>query len=375
MSANIELVTSHQGTPHITTDQVKDLLAGFCGDITGVKIFPQLDDGLEVTITDLLEAKIATGQGLAGGYHFQNLSDYTWTLDTENVGYSRIDVLYLVIYEDSVTTVQSADLVYQKGSAYVNGTTGTEPSAPTGTNVKETFKLVRADITDGAIVTVSGYGTNYLSNKSLLDMVDDTVTQVEENTDALNGVRFGVDSNGKYGYIKVGADTVTPFRNPTGTAQRADVLVNKTFSNATEENVSGTMLDFTGNNKQTVTPSGGTGTQTLSLTAGKHDSVVVDRTNVYNAAQSETWASTFTSANGIPNYMECSNIKKMTIVNDSFMPVAVTFKDKNWSDISVQTIISTADVEFPNNAKYIYIYDRGISSISVTYQAKQLRGK
>lgn len=272
MSANIELVTSHQGTPHITTDQVKDLLAGFSGDITGVKIFSQLDDGLEATITDLLEVEIATGQGLAGGYHFQNLSAYTWLLDTENVGYSRIDVLYLVIYEDALTTVQSADFVYQKGTAYANGTTGNEPSAPTGTNVKETFKLYRADITDGAIVTVTGFGTAYLSNKSLADTVTETVaeleqnvggtvTQVATNTAALNGLRFGVDGNGNYGYYKVGADTVTPFRAPKGNAVAADVLSGKTFANATSDNNTGSMTNRgawtgtgtpTGNNEVTV---------------------------------------------------------------------------------------------------------------------------
>lgn len=31
------------------------------------------------------------------------------------------------------------------------------------------------------------------------------------NQTALGGLRFGIDSNGKYGYYKVGADTVTPF--------------------------------------------------------------------------------------------------------------------------------------------------------------------
>ena len=30
---------------------------------------------------------------------------------------------------------------------------------------------------------------------------------------SLGGLKFGVDSDGNYGYIKVGADTVTPFSN------------------------------------------------------------------------------------------------------------------------------------------------------------------
>ena len=34
---------------------------------------------------------------------------------------------------------------------------------------------------------------------------------------ANGNIRFGIDAGGNYGYIKAGADTVTPFKNPTGT--------------------------------------------------------------------------------------------------------------------------------------------------------------
>lgn len=377
MSANIELVTSHKGTPHITTDQARDLLAGFSGDIDGIKVFSNLDNAFEYTVLDATTINIKTGQALAAGFHFQLLDAYDWILDPGVVGYSRYDSLYLVIYEDPITFVQTADFVYQVGELYQNGTTGTVPDPPTGTNIKEAFEFLRVQSADGAIVVIDAKFSDYLSNKKLETSVSGTVSQVQKNKEALDVLRFGVDSNGNYGYKKVGADSVTPFRNPQGNAARDDVLINKTFSSKTEENVAGTMPDFTGSKRQTVTPAGGTGKVTLSLTPGKCDSVIVDRTAVYNYAQSETWESTFTIANGIPTYMECSNIKKMTIVNDSFMPVAVNFKDKNWNNISIQTIMSTADVEFPNNSKYIFILDsgNGISSISVTYQAKQLRGK
>lgn len=370
MSASIELVTSHQGTPHITTDQVRDLLAGFSGDINGIKIFPDLDNGLQAEITDLLEIGIMMGQGLAGGYHFQLTDPFTWTLDIENVGYSRIDVLYLVIYEDSVTTVQSADFVYQKGAAYVNGTTGTEPSAPTGTNVKDTFKFLRADITDAAIVELTGYGTNYLSNKALSDEVTPTVSQVTANTQALNGLRFGVDGNGKYGYYKVGADTVTPFRNATGNATRADVLESKTFTNATEDNISGTMPDKTGNKRPTVTPSGATTVETFNLTAGKYDSVTVDNRNLIT-----TWVDTFPM--GIPSYLDCSNILTMTVKSGQLIPTIVSYYDKNGNLVAQEAIMGyeTLTLTFPSTARYMHITPDNIATVSVTYQSKQIRGK
>ena len=44
--------------------------------------------------------------------------------------------------------------------------------------------------------------------------------------------KFGVDSSGNYGYIKAGADTVTPFLTRTGNASASHVLEGYTFSNA-----------------------------------------------------------------------------------------------------------------------------------------------
>ena len=53
--------------------------------------------------------------------------------------------------------------------------------------------------------------------------------------------KFGVDSSGNYGYIKAGADTVTPFLTRTCNATAANVLSGKTFSNASSSGLTGTM--------------------------------------------------------------------------------------------------------------------------------------
>ena len=55
--------------------------------------------------------------------------------------------------------------------------------------------------------------------------------------------KFGVDSSGNYGYIKAGADTVTPFLTRTGNATSANVLSGKTFSNASSSGLTGTMTN------------------------------------------------------------------------------------------------------------------------------------
>lgn len=164
--ANIELVTSHQGAPHITTDQVIDLLAGFSGDISGINRF-NLDNNLEPTVTSGLQITVDTGQGLAGGYFFQLLQAYVWELDPLAVGYSRIDDLYIVIYEDQITTVQSCDFVYAQGTPFVTGQAGSPPPAPSGTNIKATFLFLRANVISGLIDSFTGYAKSYVSNASL----------------------------------------------------------------------------------------------------------------------------------------------------------------------------------------------------------------
>lgn len=230
MSANIELVTSHQGSPHITVDQVRDLLAGCAGDISGIKVFSNLDNAMEMTILGATSIQIATGQALAGGFFFQLLDAYDWGLDPGAVGYSRVDSLYLVIYEDSDTLVQTADFVYQLGELYPNGTTPIIPDPPTGSNIKESFEFARAISSDGSIVTVETKHTNFVSNSTL--------------SDDLGGVRFGIDDQGRYGYIKVGADTVTPFRNPQGNATADEVLEGYTFANANNDQIAGAMENY-----------------------------------------------------------------------------------------------------------------------------------
>ena len=68
--ANIDYVTSHQGQAHITTQNVIDLLAGLSGDVSGIKKFPQLYNGLSHEITDALTIQVKTGAALAGGSFF-----------------------------------------------------------------------------------------------------------------------------------------------------------------------------------------------------------------------------------------------------------------------------------------------------------------
>lgn len=68
-----------------------------------------------------------------------------------------------------------------------------------------------ADLTDTSIATpTTGQALVY---SSIGKWTNVTLPSVSEGVEMNNGseLRFGVDSNGKYGYIKPGESTVTPF--------------------------------------------------------------------------------------------------------------------------------------------------------------------
>ena len=63
----------------------------------------------------------------------------------------------------------------------------------------------------------------------------------KKHSDQLNGLYFGTDAKGKWGFKTSQGGTVTPFRNPTGNTAAADVLSGKVFSSAELEDATGSM--------------------------------------------------------------------------------------------------------------------------------------
>lgn len=96
-----------------------------------------------------------------------------------------------------------------------------------------------SDITvDAALSTTS---ENPVQNKAITSALAD------------GKIKFGIDASGNYGYIKDGADTVTPFKKAaTGTATAADVLSGKTFSSAAGEDIEGSIIKRTASDKWTT---------------------------------------------------------------------------------------------------------------------------
>ena len=126
----------------------------------------------------------------------------------------------------------------------------------------------------------------YCSQDSNRSMIDVAHGGTGSNNGTINGVRL-MKSGNSMGYYDANGNFKT-FRQPTGNAGAAQVLKNYTFANASSDALTGTMENYSGNSRRTVTPSGGTGNEQLSLAPGYHDSVIVNRTNPYNAGVTAT---------------------------------------------------------------------------------------
>lgn len=209
----------------------------------------------------------------------------------------------------------------------------------------------------------------------------------------INGVKLGTSGNTK-GYYDANGNFKS-FRQPTGNAGAAQVLSGYTFANASSDAVSGSMANYSGSSRRTVTPSGGTGNEQLSLSAGYHDSVIVNRTNPYNAgvsaAQAITWtelisgtgsgasAVSFLEASLVIPYKNVVKIKNISGGN-------ITVEYRNSSGLNKRTLADKAEMTPPSDAVYYSGYpgywvarmmlsNQSYSSvgIQVTFQTKILR--
>ena len=116
-------------------------------------------------------------------------------------------------------------------SSYINKTNYTGQAATVGT-------LSGYVVDSCASADASGVTAKALSaNQGYL--LQNQITTLNSNVP----FKFGVDSSGNYGYIKAGADTVTPFLTRTGNATESHVLSGYTFSNASSSGLTGSMTN------------------------------------------------------------------------------------------------------------------------------------
>ena len=110
-------------------------------------------------------------------------------------------------------------------------------------------------------------------------------------------IRFGVDGQGNYGYIKAGADSVTPFKNPTGNKAIPQITQNGTVTDIDVADYATASLDIAvpaPEHTQTYTPAANTAANDMGA---NHSYRYVDTsgmivpyatTNIYKTANGTT---------------------------------------------------------------------------------------
>ena len=145
----IDLITGHQGTPHISAEQISTLhrsLMGSAGDNKVVRM-----TGGEVSNTGL-ETTITAGYWRVHGYDMQITEEETAIFDPTDEGYSRIDDLYVEILQDISSGVQRSELVIVMGEP--SATTPTAPAAPT--EAESTIDLLIEAVQVASVLVTEG---------------------------------------------------------------------------------------------------------------------------------------------------------------------------------------------------------------------------
>lgn len=98
------------------------------------------------------------------------------------------------------------------------------------------------------------------------------------NKNALSGIKFGIDDNGNYGYYKVGADTVSPFKTKPDSLTILSGNITTTNSNLFYNTLGYTKMDITANLNLSVSIRGrGTYTQnTLDIDISNLTNIIID---------------------------------------------------------------------------------------------------
>lgn len=122
----IDLITGHQGIPHISAEQISTLHRSLMGTNGDNKVVRMKDGG--VTSVGLTVA-IDTGYWRVHGYDMQIQEAEAVIFDPTEAGYQRIDDLFVEILQDISSGVQRSELVIVQGEP--SAIIPTAPAPPT----------------------------------------------------------------------------------------------------------------------------------------------------------------------------------------------------------------------------------------------------
>jgi gas vesicle protein len=208
-------------------------------------------------------------------------------------------------------------------------------------------------------------------NTTIETTVSTQISELKEEVDASladGKIKFGIDSSGNYGYIKEGADTVTPFKtgneSKVGTATEAQVLTGYTFTNASSVGASGTMA-----NKGAWTGST-TGSGNVTIPAGYHNgSGYVSGSGAYNAGVSAGKSGRYIVKTGTYTFSATKNTQYTPTISTGLSSVSgfscIMYKNTS-ENLGGQQSVSITSTSGGNVTLSFYLGDPGVASFTVT---------
>ena len=200
----------------------------------------------------------------------------------------------------------------------------------------------------------------------------------KKHSDQLNGLYFGTDAKGKWGFKTSQGGTVTPFRNPTGNATAADVLSGKVFSSAELEDATGSMpnngawIGETTGNGNVAIPAGyhsGAGYVSGEGAYNKGISDADGRVNEESASYKSGYANKVlhrvaigTGGSGTYSAAAIPGFQNLTIENFAFVPSQVSRTDNHWGNPETYSKGSKANSSV--NCSMTYNSSNGILTVT-----------
>lgn len=159
-----------------------------------------------------------------------------------------------------------------------------------------------------------------------------------------------------------------------GTAATSHVLSGQSFTSQNGFKINGAMANYSGSNRRTVTPSGGTGNEQIALSTGYHDSVIVNRTNPYNAGvnaqKAVTWEESYRigGSGDMGTFFPVNSISRFKIAGGTGSNAPMGY----WMDSAGNPVPVTASGNLSSNTWY-NVSEAGRASIGRVIVPKELQ--
>ena len=328
------LINGNGNTP-VTAQQDADLFQGIFGG-SGVKMLG-VGSEMAYTIEDANTITLADGECIDSEgrrIHIDVGYEDTFTIPTGTSGTTAYYIIGYYISTDSSGNETASTFVTKMSSSTA---TISEGSLRDGDSSKyvSLYRVTQSGLT---IESVEALYTSATPLSNIADVIEETLP-----------FSFGINGS-SYGYYTT-SGTFVSFRSPTGNATTARVLSGYTFSNASNDGLTGTMNNWGANSVSLSS-------NTATLSAGYYSSITINAVSRYTAGYNAAKVGNATAARVLNGY---------TFTNSS--NVGATGSMNNWGS---NTVNMTANTKTLSAGYYSSISINAASRYTAGYNARSI---